>query len=75
MWCFLGSCDRELVRNVYFWFASGIKLYAAAASMARRPELHAVGTADWVKRSLGTVTSSTARRITGTENKITAGKT
>lgn len=72
---FFGSYHRELVRNVYFWFAACIKLYAAAASMAGRPELHAVGTADWVKRPLRTVTSSTARWRIRTENKITAGKT
>lgn len=72
--CFLGSCDRTPVRNAYFSFAVGIKLYAAASGVAGRPEFHAVGATDWVKCPLRTVTSGTTRRRTRAENKITAGK-
>lgn len=61
--------------NANLWFVVGTKLYAVAASVAGRPELHEVGTTDWVKCSLRTVTAGAARQRTRAENENTAGKT
>lgn len=64
-----------MVRNANLWFVVGTKLYSVAASMAGRPKLHAVGTTDWVKCFLRTVTTGAAWQRTRAENKNTAGKT
>lgn len=59
------------VRYAYYWLVVRTKLDVVAASVAGRPELHAVGTTDRVKCFLRTVTAGAAGQRTRAGSKNT----